>query len=76
MEPRRDIPDPRITDAYMKGRIEAERLRRGDRTVTKTARDLCIERLTELEMKQGATSGAASSADTPGEPAAAAEGDG
>ena len=49
----------RITDKYLRDRVELERRKRGDSTATKTAGRLILERLTQLEAKQTATDSAA-----------------
>jgi hypothetical protein len=44
--------DLRITDPYIRQQVEAERVRRGDSTATKTAARLISERLAQLEVLQ------------------------
>lgn len=52
----------RISDPYTRNLVEEKRVQRGDKTLAKTARDLIIERITELQNREARQEPEASSA--------------
>jgi hypothetical protein len=65
----KEVKDIRITDPYVRRRVEAARRRAGESTSTKTAARLILERLAQVEMVEGDAVGGvqAAAADGAGE---------
>jgi hypothetical protein len=47
-----EVKDVRITDGYIRRIVEDERLRRGDKTMAKTAAQMILERYAQLEQRR------------------------